>query len=194
MNRVFYSDDINLLSHWQRSVEETYSVAERLEELMELKERLIVVNYSACENDCSRVLHRLNEQKNRVLVLDRTPSFKKAQKLLYRGAYGYGNAIMRAHFIMAAIRTIEEDLIWLYPEFTSELIKGVPPKEAKSENLLDVLSTSEKEVALLLRDAFTYKEIAEKLHIAPRTVKAHAQQIYTKLNVKDRLAHALLLR
>ncbi|WP_202970465.1 LuxR C-terminal-related transcriptional regulator [Sulfurospirillum diekertiae] len=40
----------------------------------------------------------------------------------------------------------------------------------------------------------SHKEIAEKLNITVRTVKAHATAIYSQLNIKDRLALALLVR
>lgn len=100
---------------------------------------------------------------------------------------------MREHFIVAAVNAIKEGMIWLYPEFTSQLILEIPTQKSHDE-LLDILSTREKEVAILLRDGYLYKEIAQKLDITPRTVKAHAQQTYTKLHVKDRLALALLLK
>ena len=38
------------------------------------------------------------------------------------------------------------------------------------------------------------KDIAKNLDITHRTVKAHARHIYEKLNVKDRLGLALLLK
>ena len=60
---------------------------------------------------------------------------------------------------------------------------------------LDVLQKSiNQKLSLLLKDGSTYKEVSSKLDITSRTVKAHAQSIYTKLYVKNRLALALLLR
>lgn len=194
MKIVLYSDDINLLTHWESAIQKPCEVVESLEEIFQFSNTLVVVNYSACESKCTEVLLRLAKQKNRVLVLHRTPSFETAKELLGLGAYGYGNAMMRAHFIVAALQTIEEDMIWIYPEFTSQLILGITPKTTVDNDIMKVLSSREKEVALLLKEGKTYKEIGETLNITPRTIKAHAQQIYTKLHVKDRLALALLLR
>jgi two-component system nitrate/nitrite response regulator NarL len=129
---------------------------------------------------------------NKVLVLHRTPDIKTAKIILKDGAHGYGNAMMRGHFILSAIDTMKEDMIWLYPEFTSLLIEEIPSRN--NEVNLDMLTKREKEVALLLKDASTYKVISEKLKITPRTVKAHANHIYEKLKVKDRLGLALLLK
>ncbi len=108
---------------------------------------------------------------------------------------GYGNALMRDHFIVAALNAIRDNMVWLYPELTSELIMDIPTtKESVDEEQLLKLTSREREVALLLKEAYPYKEIALKLDITPRTVKAHAQNAYAKLNVKDRLALALLLK
>jgi len=86
-------------------------------------------------------------------------------------------------------------MVWLYPEFTSQLIMEIPTtKSTDNETLFEVLSEREKDVAILLKDGHSYKDIAQKLDITPRTVKAHAQQTYAKLHVKDRLSLALLLK
>ena len=194
MKIVLYSDDINLLSHWEKAIEEPYVVVESLEEIYKFSNALVVVNYSACQGKCAALISKLKEQNSRVLVLHRVPNFETAKELLSIGAYGYGNAMMRSHFIIAALQTIQEEMIWIYPEFTSQLILGIMPKTTPNADILQALSPREKEVALLLKEGKTYKEAGEVLGVTPRTIKAHAQQIYAKLQVKDRLALALLLR
>ena len=111
------------------------------------------------------------------------------------GAKGYGNALMREHFLISAIETLKDGMVWLYPEFTTMLIEEIPTSDNNTENpILDTLTQREKEVALLLKDGKQYKNIAQELDITPRTVKAHAQSIYSKLNIKDKLGLALLLK
>ena len=132
---------------------------------------------------------------NKVLVLDRTPNIERGRRVLSLGAKGYGNALMKEHFLLSAFDAIIEGLVWLHPEFTSSLIEQIPQNNEKDiSSFLRHLSEREKEVALLLKEGDTYKAIAEQLNITPRTVKAHANSIYTKLQVKDRLALALLLK
>ena len=129
------------------------------------------------------------------MILHRTPNIQTAREMLSYGAKAYGNALMKEHFIHSAIQTMKEGLVWLHPEFTSQLITQIPTSKDKDvTELLEVLSSREKEVAELLKDGATYKSVAQKLDITPRTVKAHAQSIYLKLHVKDRLALALLLK
>jgi DNA-binding NarL/FixJ family response regulator len=86
-------------------------------------------------------------------------------------------------------------MIWLSPALTSQLILELPQSEEKNnEAMLQKLTSREKEVALLLKEGLTYNEIAQRLDISARTVKAHAQAIYKKLEVSDRLGLALLLK
>ena len=195
MKTVLYSDDINLLTYWDNALDnETISV-DNLEDLYQLNASTIIINYSACLGKCNTILAKLNSNKNRVLVLHRTPNIETAKELLKLGASGYGNALMREHFILSALSTIEDGMIWLYPAFTTQLIMNIAESEKNTnDDKLEILTSREKEVALFLKDGLTYKEIGLKLGITPRTIKAHAQNTYEKLNVKDRLGLALLLK
>ena len=195
MDLVLYSDDINLLSYWEKTVEKKCSIVDSLDDLFGFESSLVIINYSAFLGQHQSILSRLNKQKNRVLVLDRTPTFDTAKEMLKLGAYGYGNALMREHFVTSAINTIKENMIWLYPEFTSQIIMNIPVKESVDvEKVLAPLSQRERETALFLKDGLSYKDVAQELDITPRTVKAHAQRIYAKLHLKDRLELALLLK
>ena len=195
MKILIHSDDINLLSHWEKALKKNCEVIDDLDELLSATSSLIIVNFSACLPNCVEILKTLTAKDNKVLVLHRTPELSVAKQLLRVGAMGYGNALMRDHFIVAALNAIEDNMVWLYPELTSQLIMDIPvTKEETDEKHLSKLTSREREVALLLKEAYSYKEIALKLGITPRTVKAHAQSTYSKLNVKDRLALALLLK
>ena len=194
MNIVLYSDDINLLSYWEKSFKENSISLDDIEELKSLKNSIVIINYSAFNSKQKEIIETLNDSMNLVLVLHRVPNIKTAREVLSFGAKGYGNAMMREHFLHSAVETMKEGMLWLNPEFSSDLIMQIPNREEKNLSLLDSLSKREKAVALLLKDGDTYKIVGEKLEITPRTVKAHAQGIYKKLEIKDRLALALLLK
>lgn len=191
MQVVLHSDDINFLDYWNKCIEKC-SVIDDLNELLYLSSKLIVINYSACT---PTVLQGLTANNNRVLVLHSMPDLEIGKELLKSGAMGYGNTLMRKHFLDAAINAIRENMVWLYPEFITKLILDIEETPTSvQDKILSKLSNRESEVALLLKDGLTYSEIGLKLDITPRTVKAHAQKIYSKLNIKDRLSLALLLR
>ena len=61
----------------------------------------------------------------------------------------------------------------------------------KAESYLVCLTRREREVALLISRGSCNKEIAVKLKISERTVKAHLTSIFLKLGVSDRLQLAV---
>jgi len=195
MQVVLHSDDINLLSYWESICSEDTIVIDELSRLFELENSLIILNYSLIQGDVEKSLFLLKKNRNTILILHRVPDIEIGKKILSLGANGYGNALMKSHFLLSAIDAIKEGMIWLHPEFTSALICEIPQKrELNIDSLIAPLTQREKDVVLLLKEGDTYKKIAEKLLITPRTVKAHASSIYTKLHVKDRLSLALLLK
>lgn len=129
-----------------------------------------------------------------VMVVSSLPTFENAKKMLSLGAKGYGNMMMHPSYALSAYHAILEGNIWLSPEYISLLIQNLSPTPPLQINPLESLTPREAEVATLLAQGFSHKEIAEKLNITVRTIKAHSSAIYSRLNVKDRLALALLLR
>ncbi len=192
---LLHSDDMALLEYWQSVLKERCMVVDDVNELSKVEGSIVIISFVAGCHQCIEVLEQLVQHANRVLVLQRVPDFPTAKQFMRLGIKGYGNALMRDHFLVAAVEALEEGMVWLHPEFTSQLIMQIDggQKDDISE-YLDKLSDREQEVAMLLKEGDIYKVIAEKLNITPRTVKAHAQHIYTKLNVKDRLGLALLLK
>ncbi len=195
MKTILYSDDVNLICYWEKSLNYDCIIVDDIQKLKKIESSFIIMNYCICSSTCKDLIADLNKLGNSVMVMHRVPDIKTAKELLKSGAKGYGNALMSEHYIISAKQTIQEGMVWLHPEFTTQLIIEIPTIESnKQKEQLEKLTQREAEVALLLKDGDTYKSIADKLNITPRTIKAHAQSIYSKLNTKDRLALALLLR
>lgn len=70
------------------------------------------------------------------------------------------------------------------------LVQKTPPQQAQKEPSL--LTCREKEVLKLIVSGMSNKEIASRLKITLRTVKAHVSSILMKLNVSDRTQAAVL--
>ncbi len=129
-----------------------------------------------------------------LFALTPSPSFTEGTALLAQGIKGYGNSFMHAKHLRRAIITIKEGNIWLPPSFMQELIAHVVPA-TDSENLpvLEALTARQKETALLIKEGLSNKEIAQKLHITERTVKAHISAIFERTGISDRLSLAMFL-
>jgi two-component system, NarL family, response regulator LiaR len=50
-----------------------------------------------------------------------------------------------------------------------------------------ILSNREMEVLGLIAEGLNHKEVAEKLFISPETVRKHLNNIYSKLNVNNKI-------
>lgn len=55
-----------------------------------------------------------------------------------------------------------------------------------AEGVLDTLTALEREVAVLVAQGYTNREIAEQLHLAEQTVRNYLSAIYQKVGVKNR--------
>ena len=64
----------------------------------------------------------------------------------------------------------------------------------RTAGLWDALTKREVEVAKSVAEGCSTREIAERLNISERTVKARLTSIFQKLDVRDRVQLALLMR
>ncbi len=151
------------------------------EDVRELKELIVALNswYSS-----------LN-----IMVLSQYPNYNFGKELLNLGIKGYGNARMLPVHFQDAYDCVKKGDIWVYPEFVQMMIKNINSPQAPVNNdILNLLSPREKEIAQLVCQGHTNGQISEMLGITLRTVKAHTSSIYEKLKVKDRIALVLMLK
>ena len=130
-----------------------------------------------------------------IFVLTPSPNFHEGTSLLARGIKGYGNTFMHAKHLRRAIVTIKEGNIWLPPSLMQELITRVAPQDTSQAGSprLETLTKRQRETALLIQEGLSNKEIAQKLHITERTVKAHISAIFERTGTTDRLSLAMHL-
>jgi len=69
-----------------------------------------------------------------------------------------------------------------------------PRSERASAERSDQLTSREQEIAALVAEALSNREIAERLVISKRTVDAHVEHIYTKLGISSRMELANWLK
>lgn len=65
-------------------------------------------------------------------------------------------------------------------------IKGTQPKKGVYSSDRNILTNTETKVVDLVGVGFSNREIAKKLSISEKTVKAHLTNIYTKLGIQNR--------
>lgn len=108
------------------------------------------------------------------------------------GAKGYVLKTMASAQLICAIEDVMSGKIFLPSALTLRFFeyfqKSVQEEESASadEKLLSSLTQREEEVLDLLTQGYGYAEVSEKLFISNTTVKTHVNNIFQKLQVKDR--------
>lgn len=108
--------------------------------------------------------------------------------LLEAGATGYLMKSAKGQDLVEAVRAVRAGESVLHPKIIEKLLKQaiVKPVETTGHRLKELLSDREMEMLKLLATGMSNKEIAEKLCLSLRTVKAHMSNIFTKMNVASR--------
>ena len=123
-----------------------------------------------------------------ILILTAYDDVQYVLGLLEAGAAGYLLKSARGQDVVAAIRAVRAGESVLHPSIIAKLLEramGIPAEGERlqsKENLTD----REIEVLRLAATGMSNKEIAEKLSVTVRTVKAHISNIFVKMNVASR--------
>lgn len=129
-----------------------------------------------------------------VVVLSNVPSEDEGLAVLEAGAVGYTNALAVAEMLLQVDAVVENGGLWVGPELLLRLVKAMATRTSQfNSGSLDKLSPREKEVALAVASGASNKEVAQRLAITERTVKAHLTAIFERLEVRDRLQLTLLI-
>jgi DNA-binding NarL/FixJ family response regulator len=112
------------------------------------------------------------------------------------GADGYClKQATRDEFINAA-RKVLDGMTYISPEISDKVMKGYlqGKKALKSETRWDTLTQREKEILKLISEGYKNQEIANYLHISPKTVDKHRSNLMKKLdrhNIAELTAYAI---
>ncbi|MDX4025089.1 response regulator transcription factor [Aliarcobacter skirrowii] len=148
------------------------------------------------KDDIEYFIKQIQEYKNIYLIaLSNTPTNLEGCKLLRLGYKSYLHSISNYQILKSAIESVITGNIYLYPELMQFLISQVGiTQENKKDKNLDILTPKEMEVLKLISKGYSNSKISKELNIAEITVKKHIGSMFQKLDVKDRLSLALILK
>jgi DNA-binding NarL/FixJ family response regulator len=135
-----------------------------------------------------------------VVAMTLIPSADDAILALSAGARGYCHALAAPEMLRQVALVVSNGGIWLGPDLMSRAAGAVAravspgPAPAGKSVSLAVLTPRERAVAMQVAEGASNKEVARRLDITLRTVKAHLSAIFDKLDVRDRLQLVLALR
>ena len=126
------------------------------------------------------------------------PKDEDAFALLARGARGYCHVAAAPAQLRLVANTVKNGGFWLPASLLRRVMASagglVSQISARKSVSLDDLTKRERQVAQAVADGLSNREIAKRLSISERTVKARLTSVFQKVDVRDRVQLALLLR
>jgi DNA-binding NarL/FixJ family response regulator len=123
----------------------------------------------------------------RVLVLTSFTDRDRVRRAVEAGATGYQLKDAEPRELRAAVRAVHEGHAPLDPRIAGALFPASPGAGSG-------LSAREEEVLRLVAEGLANKQVALRLGISERTVKAHLGSIFRQIGVADRTSAALWAR
>ena len=132
----------------------------------------------------------------RILVLTGHPDGDLPARLISQGVHGFVDKSAPLNYVLQAIESVIAGGMFFAahvpPKSTGALVpaakvepsvKAGPP--TTTLDAVQTLSGRELEVARLVAEGFSSKEIADRLDLSVRTVEKHRANIMDKINVKE---------
>ena len=123
----------------------------------------------------------------KVLVLTSHSEEEFLLQVLEAGGSGYVQKTNADQDLIAAIRTVARDELFLYPHATRLLLKRYQAAEEKGHaSPLEELSEREREVLKLSAEGYGSGEIGKMLFLSPKTVDTYRYRLMQKLGFTHR--------
>ncbi|MCY0968967.1 response regulator transcription factor [Chryseobacterium wangxinyae] len=126
----------------------------------------------------------------KVIALTMEDDEKVLIRMLKAGAKGYLLKDMQPSILFQAIDTVFEKGSF-YTDFVAQKLLKVQTENAKNASLLSDLKEREKEFIKLTCSELTYKEIADKMCLSPKTIDGYRDSVFVKLEIKNRVGLVL---
>ena len=119
--------------------------------------------------------------KVKVLALSMFEDDKAVIRMIRSGAGGYVLKESKPRELLEAIKAIYTKGVYINEMVSGKLIRSVIENEKAQE-----FSKKEIEFLKLCCSELTYKEMADKMFVSPRTVDNYREALFQKLNLKSR--------
>jgi DNA-binding NarL/FixJ family response regulator len=131
-----------------------------------------------------------------VAVCSDLPLIDEMLESVRLGARAYCNSHMAATHYRQMLRLLSQGQSWFPPHMLEESFKLAQQaiRDRPRQDLLQRLTSREKEIALAVSGGKSNRQVADLHAISEATVKTHLTSIFRKLDVSDRVGLVLLLK
>jgi len=120
-------------------------------------------------------------RRAKVIVVTASERVEDALAAIRAGASGVVFKRFAVQTLMDALRAVADGQVWMPPNLQASMASALrePPR--------DPLTPREREIVELVAHGLRNAEVAKKLGITEDTVKSHLNNVFQKLNVRDRV-------
>jgi two-component system, NarL family, nitrate/nitrite response regulator NarL len=170
-----------------------------LAQVRQTKPEVVLLDATLGSSDSHRLLRDLKRDapKTRVIVMDLLPVQEDVIEFVRAGANGFIVKDATIDDLVNTIRSVSRGVDVVPPSLTGTLLSHIAEQAVSRKGTAVLravrLTKRERQITDLIAEGMNNKEIAERLNIAPYTVKSHVHNILEKLALHTRLqiaAHA----
>lgn len=174
--------DINIVA---RTADHT----EVIPNIEKIKPDVLLFDTAQNEPEIQEIMTSVKKQETntKVLLLLHGPDEKFIINATSLGVRGCLTQASSRDQLVSAIITVHNDEIWMDVETVTKILTRLLSKESvKLESAGANLTNKEEEVAKLVAEGLSNKEISQKLYISEVTVKTHIRNVFKKVGVNSR--------
>lgn len=136
---------------------------------------------------------RRNIPDIKVLALSMYDTDSSVVRMLKNGAKGYILKDIEAGELKAALDSIAEKGYYYTDNVTGKLIHTISTLDEPELRVRRLLTLNEREIEFMkfVCTEWTYKEIADRMYLSPRTIDGYRDALFEKLNVRTRVGLAM---
>ena len=175
---------------------ENYSVLFEADNGKEIKKKinehlvpdLVLLDVNMPEMDGFETAGWLNKNypKIKVLALSMFSDERTIIRMLRQGARGYIMKNIDPEELKNALDSVMKKNFYLSEEISGKIISGLNKDIDKTEEV-PVLTQRERDFLRHICSEITYKDIAAKMYVSPRTVDEYRNSLFEKLKLKSRV-------
>jgi two-component system, NarL family, invasion response regulator UvrY len=136
---------------------------------------------------------RRNFPEIKVLALSMYETDNAIVRMLKNGAKGYVLKDIDAGVLKVALDSVLEKGYYYTDMVTGKLIHTISTLDDPEMRMRRLLALNERELEFmkLVCTEWTYKEIADRMYLSPRTIDGYRDALFEKLNVRTRVGLAM---
>jgi DNA-binding NarL/FixJ family response regulator len=199
---ILYTLQDSIKKHWNDALASQYkrvninSQDELMQYIKKSSEPLtVMIDEDSLKNLNETLIELKSYKQATILFFKSLPEVHHASLIIGNNVKGYENAFINKYNLLEMLKNIEIGKSWLFTDLTNYIIsKFVQDTKSNEPDFMPLLTQTQKDIAIMVANGLSNKEIAQAKDIALSTVKGHINQIFQKADVSDRVSLALKFR